>query len=159
MWNGRSEPSGNPVRHLWGVIAAITLAASIWSTGAHGQVQTPGGASADEAAIQSARAECANRLSQFVGEMDKILTEDPRSVRPLLDLLKKYFPVQGCDVEESIKICRASKYLVGVSRDRDVDVFVFDSSKFWRWRSGFMVSFGLRKPSGDSELPYAQVNK
>src|SRR5262249_5179689 len=102
---------------------------------------------------------CAARLSQFVHEMDNILAEDPRSVGPLLDLLKKYFPIEGCDVEEAIKISRSSKYFVAVSRNIDVDVIVFNNAGFFNRHSGFMVQFGLRKPSGDTELPYAMVNE
>jgi hypothetical protein len=77
---------------------------------------------ADKPPTESARAECADRLSRFVHELDDMWTKDPRSVQPFLDLLEKYFPLTGCDVEEALKICRSSKYLEPIDHARDVDV-------------------------------------
>jgi hypothetical protein len=121
--------------------------------------QTPNNNVGGNTATESSQAVCAARLTQFVGEMDAILVEDPRSVVPLFDLLKKYFPIKGCDVEDAIKICRGSKYFSGISRNVDVDVVVFSSAGFLNPHSGFTVQFGLRRPSGDTELPFAIVNK
>jgi hypothetical protein len=157
--NRRLDDGLKPSRVRWPprIIATIALAASIPLIAAH--AQTPASGLADEPPAESARAKCADRLTRFILEMDEILTKDPPSVQPLLDLRQKYFPLEGCDLEESMKICRGSKYLVGIERARDFDLFVFNSSKFWNRHSGFMFQFGLRKPSGDSELPFAQVNK
>jgi hypothetical protein len=107
---------------------------------------------------ESSQAACAAQLSQFVRELDDMLA-NVRSVVPVQDLLKRYFPIKGCDVEETIKISRSSRYFSGISRNVDVDVIVFSSAGFFDPHSGFTVQFGLRKPSGDIELPFAIVNE
>jgi len=139
------------------IIAVIVLAALILVIATH--AETPAAGPADEPPTESTRAECADRVSRFVHELDELLAAKPRSVNPFQDLLEKYFPVKGCDIEEIVKICEKSKYIWPIDRTFDVVVIDFSSSTFWNPHSGFRVGFGLRKSSGDSELPYAMVNK
>ncbi len=150
------RPGLSPFRQFRDIIATVALAVSIPTIAAYSQ--TSGNNSTDKATVESVRAECADRLTRFVREMDEILTKDPPSVIPLLDLLEKYFPLKGCDAEEAIKICRRSKYIHVVGRDPRSDIIMFSSATFWNRHSGFTVAFSL-KPSGDSYLPYAKVNK
>jgi hypothetical protein len=90
--------------------------------------------------------------------MDDMLA-NVRSVFPVQDLLKRYFPIKGCDNEEAIKLCRGSKYFAAISRHVDMDVITFSSAGILNPHSGFTVTFGLRKPSGDTALPLAIVNE
>jgi hypothetical protein len=102
--------------------------------------------------------ECISKLTNFVGALDSLLASNPPSLFPLYDLLKKYFPLERCDVEEAVKISRRSKFLSSVSESWREYVIVFSSASPARPHSGFFISFGLVKASGDSELPFAKVN-
>lgn len=111
------------------------------------------GASSQNATVNEERgAQCAERLTRFVVELDALLSSDELSVDPYLALLKRYFPVTHCDVQAALAICRQSKYLSGIEE------WPKEYGCFFK-ASGFKVSFGLLKESGNSELPTAGVNK
>jgi hypothetical protein len=54
--------------------------------------------------------ECISRLTNFVEALDDLLESNPPTLFPLDDLLKKYFPLERCDVEEAVKISHRSKF-------------------------------------------------
>ena len=57
---------------------------------------------------------CANRLSNFVAELDPMFEKDQRltrhSLTPFLELNKKHFPVHNCDVDDMTKILSRFRY-------------------------------------------------
>jgi hypothetical protein len=108
---------------------------------------------------ESTSRECARRLAEFVHNLDELLSSNPSTVFPVLDLLKISFPVTGCDIETSLEICRKSKFFEYVSETRDYYVVQFNSRGFVKNYAGFTVLFGLLKESGNSWLPFAKVNE
>jgi hypothetical protein len=106
---------------------------------------------------------CTVRLQEFIDELDRLLAGNPRSIDPIFALLKTYFPLKACNIEEAIKICRQSRYLVrgfgGQPRDRDrVHTILFSNAGYFG-HSGFQVQFSLSKETGDSIYPFALANK
>jgi hypothetical protein len=135
----------------FGIRAAIALA-MLFSV-AQVSSQTPNNNVSSDTGIESSQAVCAARLAQFVRELDDMLTENSGPLTRFNDLIERYFPLKGCDVEEVTKICRGSKYLHGVSTE------YVGSNVIWFGNSKYTVGFALRKPSGDTELPYAMPVK
>jgi hypothetical protein len=104
--------------------------------------------------------ECKTRLENFISELDALLDANPRSLEPLLSLLRQHFPLKNCDIETAITISRKSKYFASASEQPTLYVIAFTSATptsppF----SGFDVTFGLSKGTGDSRLPFAQIHK
>jgi hypothetical protein len=87
------------------------------------------GSSASAAALAAA---CANTLEQFVPALDGVLEENPRSILRYHAVLSKYLflkngipnlpppaldaSVQGCRIEDAIKIAQRSKFLFEIGR-------------------------------------------
>jgi hypothetical protein len=115
------------------------------------------GDNAPDAAARGS-SECIAKLTNFVEALDNLLESKPPSLFPLYDLLKTYFPLERCDVEEAVRISHRSKFFSSVSESRREFVIVFTSATPDRPHSGFYVSFGLVKASGNSEFPFAKVN-
>jgi hypothetical protein len=99
---------------------------------------------------------CKARLENFVSELDALLDANPRSLEPLLSLLRQHFPLKNCDIETALTITRKSKYLSSVEERPDRYVFVFTNA-FSGPFSGFDVLFSLVKSSGDSEHQFARI--
>ena len=74
--------------------------------------------------------ECAVKLKDFILELDKLLASNPSYVYPVLDLLKKYFPMEKCNTEEDIRISRNSKFFSHVSETETYCVIAFDSKGY-----------------------------
>jgi hypothetical protein len=98
---------------------------------------------------------CSERLRGFVEDMDEKLVSSS-SIDPLQEMVRKYFPLSGCNVEEAISIARTSKYFDHVNRAQKDVVIVFRRKNAKGW--GFKVIFGLSRDTGDSILPAAHVD-
>jgi len=104
------------------------------------------------------KVECVTRLRDFIAELDELLNSDPHSIRPVFNLLNRYFPLENCDINEAIKICRQSKYFRGVDEQPKSYVIWFSSAGFFQ-HPGVFVTFSLLKESGNSRFPSAKFNK
>lgn len=105
-----------------------------------------------------ASSDCISRLRTFIDKLDMLLSGNAPTVYPVLDLLKEYFPLVSCDIEQALETSRKSKFFSNISEDPKYYVIVFDSKGYSFWYPGFYVSFGLDKESGNSSLPFAKVN-
>jgi hypothetical protein len=83
----------------------------VWPRALPAQMTT---SSTEAPTMKSNRAECEQRMESFVEELDELLTRNPQSIHPFQALLKKYFPVSGCDVNRVLAIIRQSKFLKSV---------------------------------------------
>ncbi|MGP0090889.1 MAG: hypothetical protein ACLPKB_13165 [Xanthobacteraceae bacterium] len=94
---------------------------------------------------------CKTKLASFVTELDALLDSRPRYIDPFIILLKKYFPLIHCDIDEAIAICSQSKYAMPVRVSARYHGFAFNSrtSNY----TGYIVSFGLQNETGNSEYP------
>jgi hypothetical protein len=146
------------------VLASLLLAASVSFRGsAVDSFAPPTKAQAGAAALEVVsreHEECSVRLGNFVSELDALLDVNPNSLEPLLSLLQRTFPLKNCDIESAITISRKSKYFASASEQPTSYVIAFTSATptsppF----SGFDVSFGVSKASGDSQYPFAQIHK
>jgi hypothetical protein len=104
------------------------------------------------------RAECAARIRKFVTGLDALLSTNPNSVTPVRALLTRTFPMRKCDVEDVIAISRQSRFLGSVQLQPEAHVFTFSTARVFP-SSRISVGFGIEKATGDSLLPFAQVNK
>jgi hypothetical protein len=100
-------------------------------------------------------AECALRVAGFIGELDKLLATE-HSVTPIQQLLKKYFPLAGCNADEVLDLCRKSQYFSDVTIRPDSFIISFDGRR-WYEHSGIDVQFGIDRRSGNSELPFVVI--
>jgi hypothetical protein len=101
---------------------------------------------------------CAVQFGAFVEDLDKLLGSDPEDGRLVSALLKKYFSVERCNIEEVIRTSRQSRFFSHVSEERTYFVVAFDS-KGLSSRPGFYVQVSLLKANGNSQLPFAIVNQ
>lgn len=107
----------------------------------------------------SGQMDCLDRMKEFVPKLDTLLDQNLSTLEPFLSLLKQTFPLTGCDIEEIIRIAKKSKYFISSSHNGSMLVFLFSSAKpnsgpF----SGFDVSFGISKSTGNTELPFAKIH-
>jgi|SRR4051812_28970970 hypothetical protein len=110
--------------------------------------------------LQGGRMDCLDRMKEFVLELDALLDKNPPTLEPFLDLLKRTFPLTGCDTEKVVQIAKMSKYFSSPSHNGSVLVFSFSSaSRNSGPFSGFDVSFGISKLTGNTELPFAKIHK
>ena len=144
---------------------AVALTSGVLSA-AHGQAPSgelhPNRTSMDTEHRQPNSAvspDCALKVRGFVSDLDKLLASNPQYIYPVLDLLKKYFPVERCDIVEIVAISRASRFFSHVSETSTYYVIAFDSKGYADPYPGFYVQFSLIKESGNSRLPFAKVNQ
>jgi hypothetical protein len=105
-------------------------------------------------------ADCVAQIMTFVHELDKLLASNPQTIHPVKDLLRRYFPVEACDIQEVIKVARRSRFFSHVSEEVTYFAIVFDSKGFAGLLDpGIHVQVNLLKASGDSWLPSANINK
>jgi hypothetical protein len=109
---------------------------------------------------QSSQMDCLDRMKEFVSDLDALMDQNPSTLEPFLGLLKRTFPLVECDIEEVTRIAKKSKYFISPSHNGSMLVFFFSSAKpsigpF----SGFDVSFGISKSTGNTELPFAKIHK
>jgi hypothetical protein len=109
----------------------------------------------DERMDQNKPSECSERLQTFVQEIDTAIASNS-SVDPIKTILKKYFPMKGCDVEEATRIMRASKYFDRADQYPKEVVFVLRQKIPGGW--GFNVTFGLNRETGETVLPNVFVD-
>jgi hypothetical protein len=103
---------------------------------------------ADSIADESPAALCSARVRQFVKEIDVQLGENRDPSIYFEDIIDKYLPAKGCNIDEIILIAKQSKF-------------------FWQaydWGAGytigfrsarFEITFGLQKDTGNIEYPSA----
>jgi hypothetical protein len=114
----------------------------------------------DTQAKDASDRDCATRFPAFVQELDRLLASDPSTIYPVFDLLNRYFPVQGCDIQNAIRVARESRFFSHVSEETTYYIIAFDSRGFAGPADpGFHVQLSLLKASGDSRLPAAHVNQ
>lgn len=103
-------------------------------------------------------ADCAVRLKNFVGALDRVLDENPSSSGPIKALLQTHFPMENCDIDDVFKISRQSKYFFSIDNLKNHYTVIFNNGGYFAGL-GFQVGFGILKDSGNSSLPYALPNK
>jgi hypothetical protein len=97
-------------------------------------------------------AECSVRLRGFIEELEQALSS-ARSVLPIENLFKEYFPLTGCDPGAVLELCLKSKYCRDQSAEPNTLVISFDS----QWNEphwGLYVAFSIDRRTGDSEFPF-----
>ena len=104
---------------------------------------------------EKSKAECTLRVTGFIEELEKMFVGE-HSVYPIQGLFKKYFPLEGCEPDKVLEICRKSKYCKDSISPPDIIVLAFDSRPNDPHR-GFYVQFGLDPKSGNSQLPFVKV--
>jgi hypothetical protein len=104
--------------------------------------------------------DCIVRIPAFVQELDKLLASDPRTIHPVKDLIRSYFPVEGCNIQQAIKTSRNSRFFSHVSEEETYYVIAFDSKGLAGLMDpGLHVQINLLKASGNSWLPSANINQ
>jgi hypothetical protein len=93
---------------------------------------------------------CVEPFNKFIRELDDLLTFDPDSVRVVKALLFRYLPMKGCDVDAIIEAAKVSRHFTEAYERYASYTIIFKTK-------GFIVSFGLRKATGDIETPSARV--
>ncbi len=74
--------------------------------------------------------------------------------------MRKYFPLERCNIQSAIEIARKSRFFSHVSEETTYFVIAFDSRGFAGWLDpGFHIQINLLKASGNSWLPGAHVNE
>lgn len=104
---------------------------------------------------EKSKMECSTRLAGFVGKLDELLATQ-HSVAPIQQLFKEYFPLEGCDPDEVVKVSRKSRYFSDLTTRPTIYVISFDS-RIHDPHSGIDVQFSLDRQSGNSELPFVKV--
>src|SRR5262249_10496081 len=73
---------------------------------------------------------CLVRVRSFVDELTRTFDQRPlTAIDPILELLRRYFPVEHCNIQRTIEIAQNSPYFVEVSESPNVYVILFDSNK------------------------------
>jgi hypothetical protein len=104
--------------------------------------------------------DCQDRMKEFVSDLDALLDQNPPTLEPFLSLLKRTFPLTGCDIQEVTRIASKSKYFISPYQNGSMLVFSFSSATPYSGPlSGFDVSFGISKSTGNTELPFAKIHK
>src|SRR5436305_10423544 len=49
--------------------------------------------------LQSGQMDCQDRMKEFVSDLDALLDQNPPTLEPFLSLLKRTFPLTGCDIQ------------------------------------------------------------
>ena len=108
--------------------------------------------------VQNSGLDCAARLTKFVEALDREMGTNPSTAGPILQVLQMHFPIERCDIDETFKISRQSKFFRFVSSHTGYYTFEFNNGGFFD-SIGFVVSFGLSKRSGNLIFPSASPNK
>ncbi len=105
----------------------------------------------DLSAYESSTARCSANIRKFVEAIDLLLTERPRSIEAYYDPIRTYLVgTRGCNVDEVISISKNSKFFSELGEQYTTYVIVFQSKSV-------VVSFGLKKDTGNIETPAAYV--
>jgi hypothetical protein len=109
---------------------------------------------------QGRHMDCLDRMKEFVSELDALLDQNPPTLDPFLSLLKRTFPLLGCDIQGVTRITSKSKYSIPPYQNGSMLVISFSSAKPYSGPlSGFDVSFGISRSTGNTELPFAKIHK
>jgi hypothetical protein len=98
---------------------------------------------------------CPARLQQFVDELEELLPHTT-AVASVQLLFKKHFPMEGCDPDKVLAICKKSKYCSDQSAHPSSLIVGFDSRPD-EPHSGIYVQFSVDRQSGDARLPFVKV--
>jgi hypothetical protein len=93
---------------------------------------------------------CSTKLQQFVQELDEILIANPASVLAITAVVNRNLFVNGCNVDDAISISKKSKFFSEAYEQYASYTVIFRSDRF-------IVTFGLRKDTGNIVFPAAQV--
>lgn len=93
---------------------------------------------------------CLEKLGHFIQETDRLLEENVNDVLVFDRPIKAYLPVQGCDIGAAIALSKSSRFF-----DELFDSYASYTVSFKSVR--FIVSFALRKDTGNIEYPAARV--
>ena len=95
---------------------------------------------------------CATKLKGFIIDIDDLLAKSPRDITNVNAVIYRYFPLQGCNVDEVSHIVKGSKYFRGVSMNGP-KTHVFSLNSETAFSRGVSVTFGLT--DGETRLPFA----
>jgi hypothetical protein len=93
---------------------------------------------------------CLEKLRSFIQETDRLFVENANNVLVFDRPIKTYLPANGCDVDAAITAARTSKFFSEL-----FDSYASYTVSFKNAR--FIVSFSLRKDTGDIEYPAART--
>jgi len=99
--------------------------------------------------------DCKARFAALVRDLDAVLAVNAKSVTSIYNLFKIYFPIERCNIEDVLKIARASGFFVSSEEQVAYYNIAFKSGSV---SSGFLVQISLNKKTGNLELPFAKVN-
>ena len=101
--------------------------------------------------------DCKTRFTALVVELDSVLASDPKTITPVYEVFYKYFPVEKCNIEDTLSIARSSRFFVSSGESQKYYSISFSSAGVSS-RPGFAVQISLAKGTGNLELPFAKVN-
>jgi hypothetical protein len=91
--------------------------------------------------------ECAAKVRDFARDLDYVMSLEQRSTNPLNNILQKYFPTEGCRVDEAIAIARQSKFF-WETYETVTDIGVHFRNETLK------AGFGVERESGNIVRPY-----
>lgn len=94
--------------------------------------------------------DCLEKLSSFIQETDRLFVENVNSVLVFDRPIKTFLPAKGRDVEAVIAISKTSRFFSELFESFASYTISFKNARF-------IVSFSLRKDSGDIEYPAART--
>ena len=110
--------------------------------------------------------DCIGRIAVFIGEADAWLDAPPKdsntgaiSVTPLRALVKRHFPMHGCDAARFTDVVRTSKYFWYADENPAVHDEAHKRVAYALRSSLFEIYFGIHKQSGSTSLEAAMVRK
>lgn len=126
-----------------------SLVSSMWSKGllAFGMIYLAN--ITTTAVAEHSASICSKTLVQFVAELDEVFTANPDDLRLVRAVVQRHLPVKRCNVEDVISIAKTSRFFSEAFDQYASYTISFRSSEF-------IVSFGLRKGTGDIEFPSAR---
>jgi hypothetical protein len=153
-WAGKNIPVHrerlNP-RWVTG-LASVTCAGFI---GLFGDAQAQIAIAPSRDSISIDMRDCSAQFAAFVAELDVLLAKPVSIIDPVNAVLRKHFPMHGCDVEKVIDAARRSTFFSAVTEMQTYFVIAFDSAGL-KGNGHLQISIGFIKASGDSSLPFAQ---
>ncbi len=93
---------------------------------------------------------CSEKVRQFIHEMDRLLSLNQNDMLVLDAPIKKYLPVKGCSIDGVILLSKESRFFFELYEWHAAYTISFRSSRF-------IVSFSLRKDTGNIEYPAART--
>lgn len=102
------------------------------------------------------KAECVTSFAEFVGELDKVFDTE-HSIAPVQALFEKYFPIEGCGIDQVFDIARKSRYFDEAGKDQRIFSVSFDNQPYHPY-SKLFVQITFDRASGNSEPPFVVIH-